>query len=225
MANPQIPQYNPTLAPFKFNAYYDITQANEANTFDNIMVESVHLFGHDTVYIECTPDTVEPIFGEFLSRKLSEGIPIRMFLEETQNWNGNGDMYSKFGLQMTQESTFHCPVTTFTKAKGAGIDFYPKVGDLIYFVKGNKLFEIMHVENNATPGFYAFGNLNAYVFNCKMYTYDSMEVAEDDSIPTEIQSLNSLSDLEETTFNDVVDNTIAVSNVLSHSEVDPVTGF
>ena len=225
MANPQIPQYNPALAPFKFNAYYDITQANEANTFDNIMVESVHLFGHDTIYIECTPDTVEPIFGEFLSKKLSEGIPIRMFLEETQNWNGNGDMYSKFGLQMTQESTFHCPVTTFTKAKGVNIEFYPKVGDLIYFVKGNKLFEIMHIENNTSPGFYAFGNLNAYVFNCKMYTYDAMEVSDDDSIPSEIQSLNSLADLEETTFNDAVGNTITVSNVLSHTEVDPVTGF
>jgi hypothetical protein len=238
MSVPQIPQYNPALAPFRFNGYYDISQANEANTFDNIMCEANNLYGHDVVYIEREVGTAEPIFGEYLASKLTTGTPLRMYLEENQGWGGNAtDMYSKFGLQVTDEATFHCPITTFSKAKddyyinstipSTGYNlgsFAPKMGDLIYFVKGNKLFEIQHIENEATPGFYAYGNRNAYVFKCKTYTYDSMEVMQDETIPTEVQGLNGLAAQDQTHFNDVIETTIVNSGVLSHREVDPITG-
>jgi len=238
MALPQIPQYNPTAAPFKFNAYYDINQANEANTFDNIMCEANNLYGHDLIYIEREVGTAEPIFGEYLSAKLTTGTPIRMFLEETQGWAGNAtDMYTKFGLQVTDEATFHCPITTFTRAKddmyinsdlpasGYALSaFYPKQGDLVYFLKGRKLFEILHIENEATPGFYSFGNRNAYVFKCKTYTFDHMEVMADESIPAEVTGLNALAAQDESNFNDVVDANIITSGVISHDEVDPITG-
>jgi hypothetical protein len=244
MADPQIPQYNPTQAPFKFNAYYDLNQANEANTFDNIMCEANNLYGHDLIYIEREVGTAEPIFGEYLASRLTTGTPIRMFLEETTGWAGNAtDMYAKFNLQVTDEATFHCPITTFCRAKddiyiqetglpASGFpasgyalgEFFPKVGDLIYFLKGRKLFEVLHIENEATPGFYSFGNRNAYVFKCKTYTFDHMEVMEDSSIPLEVQGLNLLAAQDETNMNDVIDNTIISSGIISHDEVDPITG-
>jgi hypothetical protein len=225
MSLPQIPQFNPILAPFKFNGYYDLTESNEANTWDNILAESIHLMGHDVVYIERQVNVVEPTFGEFLAGQLSLGTPMRMFLEETQGWGGSAaDMYSKFGLQVTDECTFHASITAFTNSKGPDVKFFPKQGDLIYFLKGKKLFEIQHIENETQPGFYSFGNRNEYTFKCKVYTYDSMEVLVNETIPEEIQALNGLAAQDKTKFNDVLDAKIITDVVVSRTEKDWLTG-
>jgi len=225
MALPEIPQFTPVLAPFKFNEYYALDEANEANTWDNILQESIYLYGHDIIYIERDVNDSEPVFGEFLASQMSTGTPMRMFLEETQGWGGNAtDMYSKFGLQISDEATFHSSITAFTYSKGVDILFYPKVGDLIYFLKGKKLFEILHIENETQPGFYSFGNRNEYTFKCKAYTYDSMEVMEDESIPVEIQALNDLATQDKGNFNDVLDEKITSDSIVSRQEPDFVTG-
>jgi hypothetical protein len=222
---PQIPQFNPIVSPFKFNAYYDLGEANESNTWDNILQESVHLFGHDIIYLERTVNNPESVFGEYLASQLSLGTPMRMFLEETQGWGGNAtDMYSKFNLQISDDATFHASITTFTNAKGPDVKFYPKVGDLIYFLKGKKLFEIQHIENETQPGFYSFGNRNEYTFKCKTYTYDSMQVMVNDTIPTEIQSLNDMATQDQEHFNDVLDAKIITDSIISRTEKDWLTG-
>lgn len=226
-------------APFRFNENYDINEAGEANTYNNIFAESTHLHGSDVVYIERTLHGAEPIFGEYLASTLTKGTPMRLFLEETTAWGGAGDMYSKFGLQVQDEATFYCPTITFLQAKydeetKEFIPFYPKVSDLIYFVKGKKLFEIQHIENEAQPGFFVFGNRNSYVMKCKVYTYDHVEVNQDEynGIPDEIKAIDSVKTIadkeydiiakEEATFNTPIQT--GSSTVIDNTEKDALFG-
>lgn len=245
---PQIPQYMTNLslntAPFRFNENYDTSEAGEANTYNNIFAEAVYLYGVDVVYIERTLNTPEQIFGEYLGAVLTQGTPMRLYNEElTQGgWGGGGDMYAKFGLQVTDESTFYGPKIIFDQAKlntdpatstdQPFIPFYPKQNDLIYFVKGKKLFEINHIENEAQPGMYIFGNKNSYVFKCKLYTYDHSAVKVDASLPAEIQALdnvtqvgNQLFDLKSTekaNFNDKVVAENIKNTIVDTTEKDPL---
>lgn len=220
---PQIPQFQLGTHPFKFNDSYDLTQGNEANTYLNVYAESTFLFGSDVVFLPRTPDNPEPIFGEYLASKLEAGYPMRLFVEDVTNWNGNGDVYSKFGLQVNDTTTFHCPKKMF-EIFNNGVAIYPKQGDLIYYVKGKKLFEIQHIEDETQPGFYVFGNRQSYVIKCKAYTYDHMQIAIDESIPPAVSSLASLATQDQQQYNDVVQDVVAQQSILDNTEVDPITG-
>jgi Virus neck protein len=236
---PKIPQYMTNLkqnkAPFRFNENSDLNEAGEANTYNNIFAEATHLHGFDVVYIERTFHGEEPIFGEYLAATLDKGTPMRLKLEETAAWGGSGDMYSKFGLQVQDEATFYCPTITFSQAKfdeetQEFLPFYPKVSDLIYFVKGKKLFEIMHIENEAAPGFYVFGNRNSYVMKCKAYTFDHSDINMEDfnGIPEELKALDRVETVddkeydvlgkEEKTFNTPLQT--KASTVIDNTEKD-----
>lgn len=247
---PQIPQYmtnmNLNTSPFRFNENYDIDQAGEANTYNNIFAEAVFLYGVDVIYIERTLKTPEAIFGEYLAAELTQGTPMRLFNEDLANsqWGGGGDMYAKFGIQVTDEATFYGPKLIFQQAKQnpdplTNVDqpflpFYPKQNDLIYFVRGKKLFEINTIETEAAPGMFIFGNKNSYVFKCKLYTYDHSAVAQNDSIPAEIQALDNVTTIgtevfdlkttEKEKFNDQIANEIQKKTIIDNSEKDPLLG-
>jgi hypothetical protein len=246
---PQIPQYMTNLslnrAPFRFNENYDTNQAGEANTYNNIFAEATYLYGVDVVYIERTIHSPEQIFGEYLAAELTSGTPMRLYNEELTGgqWGGGGDLSAKFGLQVTDEATFYGPKLIFAQAKlnpdpltnatQQFMPFYPKQNDLIYFVSGKKLFEIQHIENEAAPGMYIFGNRNSYVFKCKLYTYDHAAVsATNMSIPPEIQALDNVTTIgtrlfdlkatEKAEYNDQVVAEVNRNTIIDNSELDPL---
>lgn len=236
-----IPQFDRNVAQFKFNDNYDLNGANEANTYLQIWSESCHLFGSDIVFVPRTPNNPEPIFGEFLSSTLEAGYPMRMFVEDVAGWNGQGDLYSKFGLQINDSTTFHCPKILFNQIVGENVvnkfvvgeftvsetrSLYPRPGDLIYYVKGKKLFEIQHIEDETQPGFYVFGNRQSYVIKCKAYSFDHMEISSSSntSILSELSMLNNLASQDEEHYNTELLNTILTQSILDNSEVDPITG-
>ena len=198
--NPQIPQYNsygPSgQGPFLFNATYDINQANEANTYDNVAREFQHLHGSDIVFMPRELGKTENIFGEYLASKISKGIPMRVFIEENEAWSGGGDMYSRFGLQVTDECTIHTNKTSWLQATTppSGEPIYPKQNDLIFINKTQKLFEIQHIEDEISPGFYLFGNRTSYKIQCKMYSYSHEQISQaaGTNIPEAVKALDNL---------------------------------
>lgn len=222
MALPTITTFNVTSPPpFKFNEKYDVTQAGEANTYNTIFNEAVWLYGSDIIYIKRTVNTPENIFGEYLDSVLSSGINMRLFCQELTEgaWANGTDMYSKFGLQVQDEATFFAPTLTF---KQIDPTFFPKASDLIYFVYGKKLFEIQHIENEALPGMYVFGNRNSYVMKCKVYTYmhELVDQTAGNNIPNEVKTLLNIHSQDTTVFNTPIQT--AASGIIDNTEVDPL---
>ena len=148
-------------------------------------------------------------------------------------------MYAKFGLQIQDEATWYCPTLMFNQMiaitnPNGEVTFspiYPKQGDLIYYVNGKKLFDITHIEPEALPGMYVFGNKNSYVFKTKLYTYDHQAVADDPSIPKEIQALDRPETIKGITY-DITQQELdnfnipaqkEATKVVSTTEVDPLS--
>lgn len=177
--------------PYLLNQTYPITGTNEANTMNRLASEWYYLHGTDLQFLPREVNKEETTFGEYLSAVFNIGMPIRMFIEEVEAWSGNGDMYSRFGLQVTDECTLWCTKSFFTE-QTSGV--YPKQGDLIYVHKSQKLFTISHIEDEIQPAFYLLGNRAGYKVQCKLFSYNHEEINQSPSagIPSAIQALDNL---------------------------------
>lgn len=220
-----IPIFDPAKTAFKFNERYDVHGQNEANTYREILMEGTWKFGTDIVYIERDRGAVEPVFVETVGEAMKRGTPLRVFVEEVQGWGGMGDTFSKFGIRVGDEMTIYCPKELFRRTRPDEPNFYPKAGDLIYHVPGNKLFEITSIEDELPPSFYLFGNEVSWKFSCRTYNYEHSEIdqADDNGIPDVVKILDQA--VEEQT--DIERNTTpwvdyGKSGIVDESERDPL---
>lgn len=188
----------------------------EVDTIQGIYEEATYLYGTDLVYVKRTLSQEEPIFGEFLSKVSTEGVPIRLFVEQVEQFDG-GDMYSKFGLQLSDEMTVYGPKITFQDA-----EILPKPQDLILHVPSQKLFEITHVvDDREGAAFYPMGRNFSYKLTCKIYSHDYSETADVINVP-EIANLDLVNDEDFDLQNQEVQD--SGSTFIDTTENDPLTG-
>jgi hypothetical protein len=222
------------LPEYKFNEVYNPNGANEASLYNSIYNEFSWHYGTDIVFIERTVYDAESVFGEFMAKVYTRGTPMRLFIEQVDGWGGQGDIYSKFGIQITDECTVYCPKITFEQHL---VGLCPKYGDLIYVPKSRKLFEIKHIEDELPPTFYLLGNRAGYVMSCKAFVYDHSEVLDSDGMPEEVAALDNLIlDLQNNPkYDEINSKELANQNdkftqiahsgtVLDHTEIDPLVG-
>lgn len=222
------------MPAYKFNEVYDINGANEASLYNSIYNEFTWHYGTDVVFVEKAVYESEPVFGEFIAKVYNRGTPMRLFIEQVDGWAGGGDLYSRFGIQITDECTIYCPKITFEQYLPG---LYPKYGDLIYVPKSRKLFEVKHIEDELPPTFYLLGNRAGYVLSCKAFVYDHSDIVEGEGIPEEVTALDKLILDVQTNLPkyDEIDSKeiqnqndkfteIAHTTVIDHSEIDPLLG-
>ena len=177
--------------PYMLNQNFPASGTNDFTTEDSICTEFYLLFGSDITFIprECFKE--ETTFGEYISSEFNIGYKLRLFVEEVEAFSGNGDMYSKFGLQVTDEATLYINKSSFLAQTN---NTYPKQGDLLFHHVSNKLFQISHIENEIQPSFYRLGNANGFKFSTKLFSYSHELINQSASagIPTAIQALDAL---------------------------------
>jgi hypothetical protein len=110
--------------------------------------------------------------------RFTDAYGVEMYIENTDNFAGEGDLMSKFGLQIRDQATFICSkkrwehlISVWNNA--VQLD-RPAEGDLIYLPLSNSMFQISHVEHEQP--FYALGNLPTYKLNCELFEYSGQEM-------------------------------------------------
>lgn len=224
--------------PYVLNQVFPPSGTNDFTTQDILCSEWYYLYGTDIVFLPREVNKEETTFGEYLSAVFNVGKPMRMFVEEVEAWSGGGDMYSKFGLQVTDEATLYLNKSSFAKAtsgSNAPSGLFPKQGDLIYITKSQKLYQIAHVEDEIQPAFYLLGNRAGYKFTCKLFAYTHELISQEVSsgIPEAIMAIdNLLQDLEGNMVNletkeynqnnkPIIQSAVPV---IDNSETDPLLG-
>ena len=109
-----------------------------------------------------------------------------MYIENTEGFEGAGDLYSKFGLEIRDDATFivsrrrwETRVGTFSDNV---VDPRPQEGDLIFLPMTNSFFEITFVEDDSP--FYQLSNLPVYKMQCSLFEYS------DEDFETGIESID-----------------------------------
>jgi hypothetical protein len=133
---------------------------------------------------------VDNIFGEDNSSSFEDSYLIEMYMETIDGYEGEKDLMSKFGLDIQDDATFVVARRRWEQFVSVDnniiVSSRPNEGDLIYFPKASKLFEITFVDHD--DPFYQVHNLPTYKLKCKTFEYAS------EAIDTGIAEIDAIED-------------------------------
>jgi hypothetical protein len=148
----------------------------DASVVEDLTIETIKAMGHNFVYIPRTLVDVDDLFGEDLISKFDDAYELEMYIQNVDGFEGEGDILSKFGLEIRDRMTLVVSKRRFEKTVATYESKIkrPREGDLIYFPFSKTLFEITFVEHE-NP-FYQLGKLYTYVLNCEVFTYSQEDI-------------------------------------------------
>ena len=158
------------------NNYFEKYNNNEGNLLEDLVQESIQVFGHEVSYLPRTQNNLDNIFGEATASSFESAYPVEVYIKTTDGFEGEGAFVGRFGLEIREQVTFSMSQRTW---KGLGLTTRPLEGDLIWFDTAQKMFEIQFVEHQAI--FYQLGRLPVYDLSCEFFEYSSEDI--DTGIP------------------------------------------
>jgi hypothetical protein len=149
------------------------------------------MYGQDVYYLPRDIVNEDSILNEDVPSKFNSSHKIEMYIENVEGFDGEGDLFTKFGVQIRDAATFIVArkrwEQTVRRYDNEIQSVRPIEGDLIYLPLTNKLFEIMHVEHEQP--FYQLSNLPTYKLRCELFEYN------DEDLDTGIEQIDDIENL------------------------------
>jgi len=160
------------------NVYFSPKVQSENWLYEDLIIESVKMYGQDVYYIPRNIITRDEIMNDEFSR-FDCAYVIEMYIEPVDGFAGEGDLLSKFGLEIRDQATF-----IVAKRRWQQLSYVqnneivedqmrPDEGDLIYLPLSKSLFEIKFVEHEQP--FYQLSNLPVFRLQCELFEYGQEE--------------------------------------------------
>ena len=167
------------------NLYFQNTTSHaEQELINSLTSEVIQIHGLDVFYIPRTLVKEDVLLGEDVLSKFSTAYEIEMYLKTTEGFGGEGDLVSKFGLDVRDEVIFTVHKDRFELATDMS---KPLEGDLVFLPISKGLFEIKFVEHEQP--FYQAGKNYSFDITCELYQYSEEQletgIADIDNIERE----------------------------------------
>ena len=173
----------------------------EQTLIEDLVVESIKIYGIDTMYLPRTLGAKDDILNEDDLPLYSDAYEVEMYVKNVDGFEGEGDFLSKFGLQIRDSMTLTIAMRTYELEVGINSEINrPREGDIIYMPINKKMFVIQHVEHESI--FYQMGSLQTYDLRCDLFEYSGERF--DTGFPyldNKFESDNLFIDSDGTTFN------------------------
>src|SRR5210317_124952 len=157
------------------NVYFDTGTTREQHLYEDLIIEQLRIYGQDVYYIPRKLLGEDKVFGEDTASKFEDAYLIEMYMDNIDGYEGEKELMSKFGLDIQDDATFTVARRRWEQFVSVDnniiVSSRPNEGDLIYWSKGNKLFEITFVDKD--DPFYQVHNLPTYKLKCKTFEYGS----------------------------------------------------
>ena len=157
------------------NVYFSQGTKNEQFLIEDLIIESLRIYGNEVMYIPRTLVSKDNILGEDRLSQFKSAFPIEMYFENVDSFAGQGAFIQKFGLMIEQSATLVCARRRWEQFVGrygvTTIPTRPNEGDLIYFPLSKGLFEIKFVQHQ--DPFYQLGKLYVYKLQIELFQYAS----------------------------------------------------
>ena len=177
------------------NVYFTQGTKNEQYLMEDLIIESLRIYGQEVMYIPRTLVSKDEILGEDRLSKFKSAFPIEMYFENVDSFGGQGAFIQKFGLMMEQSATLVVARRRWEQFIGrygaTTVPTRPNEGDLIYFPLSKGLFEIKFVQHQ--DPFYQLGKLYVYKLQVELFQYAS------EAIDTGVPAVDTFESLK--TFN------------------------
>jgi hypothetical protein len=160
------------------NVYFSHGTRNEQYLVEDLIIESLRMYGNEVYYIPRTLVSKDEILGEDRLSEFKTAFPIEMYFENVDNFGGQGAFIQKFGLMMEQSATLVVARRRWEQFVGRyGVSTLPNrpaEGDLIYFPLSKGLFEVKFVQHQ--DPFYQLGKLYVYKLQVELFQYSSERI-------------------------------------------------
>ena len=168
---------NTPASDFVFRDHTGLLKANgsaqEQTFIENLIVESIEIYGQDIYYMPRTYVNRDTILGEVENSRFTQALQVRAYVNNVEGWEGQGELLSKFGVRIEDKTTFVFSREKFTSAVDdnavLNVEGRPNEGDLIWFPATKHLFEIQFVE--AERPFYQLGKGFVWECQCELFQY------------------------------------------------------
>ena len=154
------------------NLYFqNVSSHAEQELINELTSEVIKIHGMDVFYIPRTIVKEDLIMGEDVLSKFSTAYEIEMYLKGTEGFGGEGDLVSKFGLDVRDEVIFTVHKDRFELATDMA---KPLEGDLVFLPLNKGLFEIKFVEHEQP--FYQAGKNYSFDITCELFQYSEEQL-------------------------------------------------
>ena len=163
------------------NTHFNHAVSSEQHLYEDIVVESLRMYGHEVLYLPRKVVEEEDIFNEEVQAQFLDAYSVEMYIENTDGFEGDGDLMSKFGVEVRDQATFIISVRTWERFvsldSNLATSFRPNEGDLIYMPLSGSMFEIKFVEHE--DPFYQIGKLFVFKMRCELFEYSNEDFDTD----------------------------------------------
>ena len=155
------------------NVFFNHAVNTEQHLYEDLVVESLRMYGHECFYLPREVVEEDTILNEDVQSRFGDAYSVEMYIENVEGFEGEGDLMSKFGVQVRDQATFVLSLRTWERFisldSNLATSLRPNEGDLIYFPLSGSMFEIKFVEHE-NP-FYQVGKLFVFKMQCELFEY------------------------------------------------------
>ena len=160
------------------NVYFSQNVKSEQNLYEDLIVESLKIYGQDCYYLPRNMLSRDMILNEAIESKFDDAYMVEMYLENVDGFEGDGALMTKFGLEIRDQATFVVAKRTWDKLVGVWnngiISSRPAEGDLIYLPMSKSFMEIKFVDHQSP--FYQLSKFPVYKLRCELFEYSNEAV-------------------------------------------------
>jgi len=170
------------------NPYFSQSVRSEQHLFEDIVIESLKMYGQDIYYLPRDIVNEDRILGDDVPSRFNYSYKIEMYIENVDGFDGEGDLFTKFGVEIRDQATFVVSrrrwSDTVKRYDNEITISRPAEGDLLYIPFSSKLFQITHVEHEQP--FYQLQNLPTFKLRCELFEYN------DENFDTRVDAVDSI---------------------------------
>ena len=160
------------------NSHFTQGTSGEQDLIEDLVIEQIKMFGKNVYYIPRTLVKEDSVFGEDTLSKFEDAFEIEAYVEDASGFRGDGDLFSKFGVRISDQVTFIISRKRFTEAVDDNatliVEGRPNEGDLVHFPLAGKTFEIQFVEHEVP--FYQLGKIHVWGLRCELFEYSDEDI-------------------------------------------------
>ena len=167
------------------NKYFKYNVRSEQRLYEDITIEALQMYGQDVYYLPREIVNKDKLFVDDVPSRFGNAYKIEMYIENTEGFGGEGDLFTKFGVELRDQATFIVARKRWKEMVGdrlAENNFRPREGDVIFLPLSKSLFQIERVETE-TP-FYQLSQLPTFRMTCELFEYN------DEDFDTEISDID-----------------------------------
>ena len=182
------------------NPYFRHNVKSEQSLYEDLIIESIKMYGQDVYYIPREVVHRDMIFNDSILSRFKHAYKVETYVESIEGFEGDGDLFQKFGVEIRDTVTlimarrrWNTEIRAYqeqaygnalTPNDGRNSYYRPREGDLIHFPMTGGTFQIMRVEDDQP--FYQLGHLPTFRLRCEKFEYS------DEQFETEVPEIDQM---------------------------------